>query len=113
MNNRKYGLSGFWILTGDAFVRVVTIRLDSKTSLIFGSYKTDGLFTAISAYPPASQATFPPCLTSLYYIDEGYSITLTDAPNDFGGKLCRNCALTTPELPKNVISRTSYVGRVS
>lgn len=24
---------------------------------------------------------------------------LTDAPNDFGGRLCLNCALTTPELP--------------
>jgi hypothetical protein len=33
------------------------------------------------------------------YIEEGYNITLTDAPNDLGGRLCRNCALTTPELP--------------
>jgi hypothetical protein len=33
------------------------------------------------------------------YIEEGYNITLTDAPNDLGGRLCLNCALTTPELP--------------
>ena len=26
-------------------------------------------------------------------------MTLTEAPNDLGGRLCRNCALTTPELP--------------
>ena len=32
-------------------------------------------------------------------IADGYNMTLTDAPNDFGGRLCLNCALTTPELP--------------
>lgn len=29
----------------------------------------------------------------------GYSMTLTDAPKLFGGRLLRNCARTTPELP--------------
>lgn len=33
------------------------------------------------------------------YIEDGYSITLTDAPKDFGGRLRLNCARTTPELP--------------
>jgi hypothetical protein len=37
-------------------------------------------------------------------IDDGYNITLTEAPNDRGGRLCRNFALTTPELPAVVIS---------
>lgn len=27
-------------------------------------------------------------------------MTLTDAPKDLGGRLRRNCALTTPLLPK-------------
>lgn len=33
------------------------------------------------------------------YIEDGYNIILTDAPNDLGGRLRRNCARTTPELP--------------
>lgn len=33
------------------------------------------------------------------YIEDGYSITLTDAPKDLGGRLRLNCARTTPELP--------------
>ena len=40
--------------------------------------------------------------TNLAYIEEGYNMTLTDAPNDLGGRLCLNCALTTPELPIEV-----------
>jgi hypothetical protein len=34
------------------------------------------------------------------YIEDGYSITLTDAPKDLGGRLFLNCARTTPELPR-------------
>jgi hypothetical protein len=33
------------------------------------------------------------------YIEDGYSITRTDAPKDLGGRLRLNCARTTPELP--------------
>ena len=33
------------------------------------------------------------------YIEDGYSITRTDAPKDFGGRLRLNCARTTPEFP--------------
>lgn len=32
-------------------------------------------------------------------MDDGYNITLTEAPNDLGGRLRLNCARTTPELP--------------
>lgn len=33
------------------------------------------------------------------YIEDGYSITLTEAPNERGGRLWANLALTTPLLP--------------
>lgn len=36
------------------------------------------------------------------YIEDGYSIILTDAPKDLGGRLRRNCARTTPELPRKI-----------
>jgi hypothetical protein len=39
------------------------------------------------------------------YIEDGYNIILTDAPKDLGGRLLRNCARTTPELPKIYQSR--------
>lgn len=34
---------------------------------------------------------------------------LTIPPNDFGGRLCLNCALTTPELPAQCQSTTFLV----
>ena len=34
------------------------------------------------------------------YFDDGYSITLTEAPNDIGESLRRGTVLTTRELPK-------------
>jgi hypothetical protein len=49
-------------------------------------------------------------------MDEGYNITRTEAPKDFGGRLCLNCARTTPELPASSsflsvrFSRTSRRG---
>lgn len=36
-------------------------------------------------------------------------MTLTDAPKDFGGRLRRNCARTTPELPFQYRQRTALV----
>lgn len=33
---------------------------------------------------------------------------LTEAPKDFGGRLRRNCALTTPELPIQSYQHRSY-----
>lgn len=40
-------------------------------------------------------------LTAPYiYIALGYSMIRTIAPKDFGGRLLRNCARTTPELPE-------------
>ena len=36
----------------------------------------------------------------LVYIEDGYNITRTDAPNDLGGRLRLNCARTTPEFPE-------------
>jgi hypothetical protein len=33
------------------------------------------------------------------YIDDGYNMTLTDAPKLLGGRLDLNFARTTPELP--------------
>ena len=32
-------------------------------------------------------------------MEDGYNMTLTEAPKDLGGRLRRNCALTMPELP--------------
>lgn len=37
------------------------------------------------------------------YIEEGYNMIRTDAPNDLGGRLRLNCALTMPELPVTVL----------
>lgn len=44
-----------------------------------------------------------PAKTSAY-MEDGYNITLTDAPNDLGGRLRLNCARTTPEFPGSEIS---------
>lgn len=38
---------------------------------------------------------------------EGYSMTRTVAPKDLGGRLLRNCARTTPELPSKIEYRQS------
>lgn len=35
-------------------------------------------------------------------------MTLTDAPNDLGGRFFRNCARTTPELPLSVCQPMSF-----
>ena len=35
-------------------------------------------------------------------------MTLTDAPNDFGGRFRLNCALTTPELPICSLEKAPY-----
>jgi hypothetical protein len=43
------------------------------------------------------------------YIEDGYNITLTDAPKDLGGRLRLNCARTTPELPWKKVSLTSPI----
>lgn len=40
-----------------------------------------------------------PLPQSQNHIEDGYNMTLTVAPKDFGGRLWRNWALTTPELP--------------
>jgi hypothetical protein len=42
------------------------------------------------------------------YIEDGYSITLTDAPKDLGGRLFLNCARTTPELPEKKVRITNF-----
>ena len=34
---------------------------------------------------------------------------LTDAPNDFGGRLRRNCARTTPEFPVPSRQRVAWI----
>ena len=58
-----------------------------------------------------------PCFCSLLdprpvpphiYMEEGYSITRTEAPKERGGRLCLNCARTTPELPgrRDILSGT-------
>lgn len=39
------------------------------------------------------------------YIEDGYSITRTDAPKDLGGRFRLNCARTTPERPGDHIRR--------
>ena len=39
-------------------------------------------------------------------------MTLTDAPNDFGGRLRLNCARTTPELPMPDISHLCLLIRL-
>jgi hypothetical protein len=36
----------------------------------------------------------------MIYIDEGYSMTRTEAPKDFEGRGWANLARTTPELPR-------------
>lgn len=51
------------------------------------------------------QIQFP--LPSTFYIDDGYSMIRTDAPKDLGGRLFRNCARTTPELPVKCVSTPS------
>lgn len=49
------------------------------------------------------------------YIDEGYSMTRTEAPKDFVGRGEVNLARTTPELPNRRLlddcrGRISYLG---
>lgn len=39
------------------------------------------------------------------YIDEGYSMTRTEAPKDFVGRGELNLARTTPELPNHRVSK--------
>ena len=39
---------------------------------------------------------------NLYHTELGYSMTRTDAPKDFGGRLWLNEARTTPEFPNHV-----------
>ena len=52
----------------------------------------------------------PPALHALHWlnppshIELGYSITLTLAPKDFGGRLWLNFARTTPELPCGLVT---------
>ena len=55
----------------------------------------DLLFPA--SFHSSNETLKPP--TATVYIDEGYSMIRTEAPKDFGGRLWRNCARTTPELP--------------
>lgn len=38
------------------------------------------------------------------YIEDGYNMTLTDAPNDRGGRLLVNLARTTPLLPCGLVT---------
>lgn len=38
------------------------------------------------------------------YIEEGYSMTRTEAPKDLGGRLLRNLARTTPLLPCGLVT---------
>ena len=47
------------------------------------------------------------------HIEDGYNITLTDAPKDLGGRLCRNCARTTPEFPVSSPSVLNTVGIIA
>ena len=68
------------------------------------------LLVTQSGLRPLSFSRGRPAAPSLYdplqrYIDDGYNITLTEAPNDFGGRLRRNCALTTPELPNSLVQK--------
>jgi hypothetical protein len=56
---------------------------------------------------PAYYNNHRPCYqlrSESIYIEDGYNMTLTDAPNDFGGRLRLNCARTTPELPVSIVS---------
>lgn len=59
-------------------------------------------FSAAKNKPPRTALVSPiecPGFSNTRYIEEGYNITLTDAPNVLGGRLLLNCALTTPALP--------------
>lgn len=47
---------------------------------------------------------FPPSQSGPLQIELGYSITLTLAPNVFGGRLCLNLARTTPEFPCGLVT---------
>ena len=42
------------------------------------------------------------------YFDDGYSITLTEAPNDIGESLRRGTVLTTRELPKTSLKKLDF-----
>lgn len=64
----------------------------SRDTFIHGE-PTCLLFVLLLTYMPSD------AVRAFTHIDEGYSMILTEAPNDFGGRLFRNCALTTPELP--------------
>lgn len=60
------------------------------------------VFSCYEFRPPRTALVSPiecPGYSNTRYIEEGYSITLTDAPNVLGGRLLLNCALTTPALP--------------
>lgn len=46
------------------------------------------------------------------YIEDGYNMILTDAPKDLGGRLRRNCARTTPELPEQKCQHCGHESRV-
>ena len=58
-----------------------------------------------------SQNSNPPLLATpfqtIHYINEGYSITRTEAPKDFVGSGEVNLARTTPELPIGSVSKSS------
>lgn len=46
------------------------------------------------------------------HIDEGYSMTRTEAPKERGGRLCLNCARTHPEFPRtNRCQMVTFGGR--
>ena len=49
----------------------------------------------------ACQPIFHQQIPTTAHMDEGYSITRTEAPKERGGRLRLNCARTTPELPRS------------
>lgn len=87
-------------LIGICFIRRLPARLcthrcpDPVTELRHSST------TIISMHPNSNPSS---------YIEDGYNITLTDAPKDLGGRLRLNCARTTPELPRESVSLNSSI----
>ncbi len=87
-------------LIGICFIRRLPARLcthrcpDPVTELRHSST------TIISTHPNSDPSS---------YIEDGYNITLTDAPKDLGGRLRLNCARTTPELPGGSVSLNSSI----
>jgi hypothetical protein len=89
--------SRFYLVVGICFIRFATSK--ALYSLL-PQFQRSNYGTSSTIVHPMRPTPAKPSS----YIEDGYNITLTDAPKDLGGRLRLNCARTTPELPDKGIS---------